>query len=62
MLVAFHKRTIVYAYKGIFNCNIDHDWTGGVLVDLKKIIDKCTHSSSTNIQPAPSSSSKDKNF
>ena len=59
MIVAYHKGTIVYAYKGIFNYNIDHDWTGGVLVDFKKIIDECTRSESKNIQPAPSSNSKD---
>ena len=51
MIVAYHKGSIVYAYKGIFNYNIDHDWSGGVLVDFKKIIDKCT---TQNIQPAPS--------
>ena len=55
MIVAYHKGTIVYAYKGIFNYNIDHDWTGGVLVDYKKIVDKCTRSGSPNVQPAPSS-------
>ena len=59
MIVAYHKGTIVYAYKGIFNYNIDHDWTGGVLVDFKKIIDKCTRSGSPNVQPAPSSHNKD---
>ena len=52
MIVAYHRGTIVYAYKGIFNYNIDHDWTGGVLVDFKKIVDKCTKYQ--NIQPAPS--------
>ena len=55
MIVAYHKGTIVYAYKGIFNYNIDHDWTGGVLVDFKKIVDKCTKNTSLNVQPAPSS-------
>ena len=54
MIVAYHKGTIVYAYKGIFNYNIDHDWTGGVLVDFEKIIDTCTRSGSLNVQPAPS--------
>ena len=54
MIVAYRKGTIVYAYKGIFNYNIDHDWTGGVLVDFKKIIDTFTHSGSPNVQPAPS--------
>ena len=52
MIVAYHKGTIVYAYKGIFNYNIDHDWTGGVLVDVKKVADNCT--GKQNIQPAPS--------
>ena len=60
MIVAYHKGTIVYAYKGIFNYNIDHDWTGGVIVDFKKIVDKCTRSDSQNVQPAPSSSSNDR--
>jgi len=55
MIVAYHQGTIVYAYKGVFNYNIDHDWTGGVLIDFKKIIDPCTNSGSPNVQPAPSS-------
>ena len=59
MIVAYHKGTIVYAYKKIFNYNIDHDWTGGVLVDFKKIIDTCTRSGSPNVQPAPSINSGD---
>ena len=59
MIVAYHEGTIVYAYKGIFNYNIDHYWTGGVLVDFKKIIDKCTRSESASIQPAPSTSRND---
>ena len=52
MIVAYHKGTIVYAYKATFNYNIDHDWTGGVLVNFEKIIDKCT--GNKNVQPAPS--------
>ena len=56
MIVAYHKGTIVHAYKGIFNYNIDHDWTGGVLVDFKKIVDNCKNDQ--NVQPAPSSHSK----
>ena len=60
MIVAYHKGAIVYAYKGIFNYNIDHDWTGGVLVDFKKIIDKCTRSGSPNVQPAPSTHNGDR--
>ena len=59
MIVAYHRGTIVYAYKGIFNYSIDHDWTGGVLVDFKKIVDNCTNSYSQNVQPAPSSDKSD---
>ena len=52
LFICYHKKTIVYAYKGIFNYNIDYDWSGGVLVNFKKIVDRCT--SSNGIQPAPS--------
>ena len=60
MIVAYHHGTIVYAYKGLFNFNIDHDWTGGILVDFKKIVDNCANEASQNIQPAPSSHSKNR--
>ena len=32
MIVAYHNKKVVYAYKGLFNRNIDHDWTGGILI------------------------------
>ena len=51
MIVAYHNTHVVYAYKGLFNRNIDYDWTGGILLDFKKIVDKCTHAN--GIQPAP---------
>ena len=51
MIVAYHKGTVVYAYKGLFNRNIDYDWSGGILLDFEKIVDKCTHSN--GVQPAP---------
>ena len=54
MIVAYHRGTNVYAYKGIFNYNIDHNWTGGVLMDFKKIADTCTNKANQNVQPAPS--------
>ena len=57
MIVAYHKGTIVYAYKGIFNYNIDHDWTGGMLVGSEKITDKCTRKESIDKPPAPSTHS-----
>ena len=51
MIVAYHKGTVVYAYKGLFNRNIDHDWSGAILLDSEKIVDKCTVSN--GVQPAP---------
>ena len=51
MIIAYHNSHVVYAYKGLFNRNIDYDWSGGILLDFKKIVDKCTHK--YNIQPAP---------
>ena len=54
MIVAYHISDIthvVYAYKGLFNRNIDYDWSGGILLDFRKIVDKCT--AQNGIQPAP---------
>ena len=50
--VAYHNLKVVYAYKGLFNRNIDYDWSGGILLDFKKIIDKCIHNN--GVQPDPS--------
>ena len=51
MIVAYHNTHVVYAYNGLFNRNIDYDWSGGILLDFKKIVDKCAKNNS--IQPAP---------
>ena len=51
MIVPYHNTHVVYAYKGLFNRNIDYDWSGGILLDFKKIVDKCTRSN--GVQPAP---------
>ena len=51
MIVAYHKRTVVYAYKGLFNRNIDYNWSGAILLDFKKIVDKCTRKN--GVPPAP---------
>ena len=51
MIVAYHNSHVVYAYKGLFNRNIDYDWSGGILLDFKKIADKCTNKN--GVQPAP---------
>jgi len=52
MIVGYYKDTIVFAYKGFFNHNIDHHWTGAILLDAKKVIDQCTRSN--GVPPAPS--------
>ena len=51
MIVAYHNTHVVYAYKGLFNRNIDYDWSGGILLDFQKIVDKCDQYN--GIQPAP---------
>ena len=51
MIVGYHNTHVVYAYKGLFNRNIDYDWSGGILLDFKKIVDKCTYKN--GVQPAP---------
>ena len=51
MIVAYHNTHVVYAYKGLFNRNIDYDWSGGILLDFKKIVDNCTRNN--GVQPAP---------
>ena len=43
----------MYAYKGLFNRNIDYEWSGAILLDFKKLMDKCMHTQSINVQPAP---------
>ena len=55
MIVAYHNRSPRVAYKGWFNYNIDHNWRGGILVEPKKILDRCTRTSwSQGKEPAPS--------
>ena len=45
MIVAYHYSTTVYAYKGTFNRNLDHDWTGAALLgNIRAITDRCTKS------------------
>ena len=51
IIVAYLKRTVVYAYKGLFNRNIDYNWSGAILIDFEKIVDKCTYKN--GVQPAP---------
>ena len=43
MIVAYRDKQVVYTYKGVFNRNIDHDWSGGSLISPRKISDVCHH-------------------
>ena len=50
MIVAYHYSTTVYAYKGTFNRNLDHDWTGATLLgNVRAITDRCTRSGNVPI-------------
>ena len=50
MIVAYHYSTTVYAYKGTFNRNLDHDWTGATLLgNVVAITDRCTTSTKVPI-------------
>ena len=43
MMIAYHYSTTVYTYKGTFNRNLDHDWTGATLLgNVRAITDRCT--------------------
>jgi hypothetical protein len=54
MIVAYHNKRVVYAYKGRYNHNMDVDWTGGILLDHQKCVDHCARSQSIGVRPAPS--------
>ena len=48
MIAAYHNGILVYAYKGTFNRNIDHHWSGPTLLSpVTRIVDHCTNSKST---------------
>ena len=49
MTAAYHKKTLVYAYKGIFNKNLDWHWSGGILLDPKKVVDHCKPRMESNL-------------
>ena len=56
MIAAYHKKTLVYAYKGIFNKNLDWHWSGGILLDPKKVVDLCSSYDGVQLQPHSSNS------
>ena len=51
MIAAYHNKRLVYAYKGIFNKNLNWHWSGGILLDPKKVVDHCKNHN--GVQPAP---------
>ena len=51
MIVAYHNKAVVYAYKGIYNGGLDVNWSGGVPISPVKIVDCCTGSNEK--QPDP---------
>ena len=51
MIVAYHNKRVVYAYKRVFNRNIDYDWIGAILMVHSKIIDLCRYNN--NVHPNP---------
>ena len=53
MVAAYHKGTMVFAYKGYFNRNIDYHWTGAILLDAKRVLDLCSYKGSVGVPPAP---------
>ena len=61
MIVAYRNKVARVAYKGEFNYDIDHEWSGGILVEPKKILDQCTWTAHTaGIAPAPSAHEGDR--
>ena len=61
MIAAYHNKNVVWAFKGWFNWNIDHDWTGGVLVEPKQVVDNCLRRDwSLGKPPAPSAHGGDR--
>ena len=51
MIVAYHKGAVEYTYEGLLNRNIDFNWSGAILLDPVKIVDRCKQKVGT--QPAP---------
>ena len=54
MIVAYRDKEVIYAYKGIFNRNIDHDWSGGFLMAPTRIIDICKYTQGYRLNPVKS--------
>ena len=55
MIVAYLNKQVIYAYKGVFNRNIDYDWAGGVLIAYTNIINQCSYYGGYSPQPVKNS-------
>ena len=53
MIMAYRNGTVVYAYKGLFNRNIDYNQSEGILLDFKQVVDESMHMYDNGIQAAP---------
>ena len=51
MIVAYHNKRVIYAYKGVFNRNIDYDWIGAILMVRCKIFDLCRNNNDVHPNP-----------
>ena len=49
LIAAYHKKQLVYAFKGDYNWNIDHHWHGATLFDRTTLINNCQLGS--NVSP-----------
>ena len=49
LIAAYHKKQLVYAFKGEYNWNIDHYWHGVRLHGSTRVINYCQ--SSPNVSP-----------
>lgn len=53
MIAAYRSGTLMYAYKGAFNRNIDSNWPGGVLLPpVTQIADNCNYNCRKEPTPA----------
>ena len=53
LVAAYHKSQLVYAYKGWFNADIDHNWQGAEILSPTQIVDHCNDSNSRGVAPYP---------